>query len=69
MSESKTPAAGNVVPLRAARETGRASEKKWGKDIIALGFVHRPVVVAAGAEPAGPESASSPASHRGAGGR
>lgn len=38
MSKNKTPAAGNVVPLRAARETGRASEKKWGKDVIALGF-------------------------------
>ena len=38
MSEDKTSAAGNVVPLRAARETGRASEKKWGKDVIALGF-------------------------------
>lgn len=38
MSKNKTSAAGNVVPLRAARETGRASEKKWGKDVIALGF-------------------------------
>ena len=27
-----------VIPLRRARETGRASEKKWGKDVIALGF-------------------------------
>ena len=51
-------AAENVVPLRAARATGRASEKKWGKEGIALGFVHRPVAVAAGAEPAGSQSDS-----------
>ena len=38
MSVNKTSAAGNVVPLRAPRESGRASEKKWGKDVIALGF-------------------------------
>lgn len=38
MSKNKTRGTGNVVPLRTAKETGRASEKKWGKDVIALGF-------------------------------
>ena len=28
----------NVIPLRPRKETGRASEKKWGKGVIALGF-------------------------------
>ena len=38
MSKNKTRGTGNVVPLRTAKETGRASEKKWGEDVIALGF-------------------------------
>ncbi|MCY4238563.1 MAG: helix-turn-helix domain-containing protein [Rhodospirillaceae bacterium] len=30
--------ADNVVRLRLKKETGRASEKKWGKEVIARGF-------------------------------
>ena len=45
MSENKAPEAGNVIPLRPAKETGRASEKKWGKDVIALGFCIVPSLV------------------------
>ncbi len=37
MNENKA-AAENVIQLRPRRETGRASEKKWGKEVIALGF-------------------------------
>ena len=38
MNKNKMSAAENVVPLRPAKESGRASEKKWGKDVIARGF-------------------------------
>lgn len=37
MSESQESAAENVVRF-PGKETGRASEKKWGKEVIALGF-------------------------------
>ena len=30
--------ADNVVRLRPEKDTERASEKKWGKEVIALGF-------------------------------
>lgn len=30
--------ADNLVRLRPEKDTGRASEKKWGKEVIALGF-------------------------------
>ncbi len=38
MSGNGNAAADNVVRLRPEKETGRASEKKWGKEVIALGF-------------------------------
>ena len=38
MVDGKTATGGNVVPLRRNKETGQASEKKWGKGVIALGF-------------------------------
>ena len=37
MSGSQEAAAENVVRF-PGKETGRASEKKWGKEVIALGF-------------------------------
>lgn len=38
MSEGETTMASNVIPIRANKATERASEKKWGKDVMALGF-------------------------------
>ena len=38
MADGKMATGGNVVPLHRNKETGRASEKKWGKDVMALGF-------------------------------
>ena len=38
MTESKTPAAENVIPLRPGKEMGRTLERKWGKAVIRLGF-------------------------------
>ena len=38
MVDGKTAASGNVVPLPKSRKTGPESEKKWGKEVIALGF-------------------------------
>ena len=38
MSGNGNAVADNVVRLHAEKDTGRASEKKWGKEVIALGF-------------------------------
>ena len=38
MVDGETAAGDNVVPLRRNKETGRASERKWGKSVMALGF-------------------------------
>ena len=38
MVDGKTAASGNVVSLPESRETEPESEKKWGKEVIALGF-------------------------------
>ena len=38
MNRNGSTAANNVVQLRPEKDTGRASEKKWGEKVIALGF-------------------------------
>ena len=38
MKEQGNASAENVVRLHPPKDTGRASEKKWGKEVIALGF-------------------------------
>ncbi len=38
MSDDQAAAAENVVPLRPRKETGKASEKKWGTRVLTLGF-------------------------------
>ena len=38
MDKDETAAARKVIPIRATKATQRASEKKWGKTVIALGF-------------------------------
>ena len=38
MSDDETATTENVIPLRPRKETGKASEQKWGKRVIALGF-------------------------------
>lgn len=46
----------NVVRLHPPKNTGRASEKKWGKEVIALGFCIVPLLLLRGAEPLGAQS-------------
>ena len=38
MKEQGNASAENVVRLHPPEDTGRASEKKWGKEVIAHGF-------------------------------
>ena len=38
MIDGETKTSDNVVSLRPTKEAGRASEKKWGKSVIAIGF-------------------------------
>ena len=38
MSKDKTTAVSNVVALHPAKSTQRASERKWGKSVMKLGF-------------------------------
>ena len=38
MRKDETAAASNVIPIRPAKTTERASDKKWGKRVMDLGF-------------------------------
>ena len=38
MVDGETATGGDEVPLHRNKETGRASEKKWGRGVMALGF-------------------------------
>ena len=38
MSKDKTTAVSNVIALHSAKSTQRASERKWGKSVMKLGF-------------------------------
>ena len=38
MVDGETAAGGNVIPLSGSRKSRWESEKKWGKEVIALGF-------------------------------
>ncbi len=42
MSKDETATASNVIPIRPTKATQRASDKKWGKRVMELGFCVMP---------------------------
>lgn len=45
MADSKNSESADVVPLRQKKPTNQASEKKWGKQVIDLGFCIIPSLI------------------------
>ena len=66
MADGETAAGGDAVPLSGSRKSGRESEKKWRKEVIAPRLLRRAVTVAEGAAAVGARPAPGAAPYRGA---